>query len=63
MKAIDEIIDEVGELTVGRWREQAKRNYTKMDNRDLSRGEYVNCFIRHAYACVQQAKSCSEGAD
>ena len=63
MKSIEEITEEMGDFTVARWKEQAKRNYARVENRDLSRGEYINSFIRHAYDSVKQATNRREGAD
>lgn len=55
MITIERIAEDMGDIWVEREKERARRNYDRMGNRDVSKREYVNASIRHAYACIQQA--------
>lgn len=54
MKSIEEIAEEMGHFWIGREREKAKRIYGRIKDKDLTRTEYVNLSIRHAYASFKQ---------
>ncbi len=56
MITLQQITEEMGDVWVSQVQERAKHIYHRMENRDLSKKEYVNSCVRHAYDCIQQAK-------
>ncbi len=66
METIEKITRHMGTAWVEKIKEQATHSYTRLtrdSDRDLSKREYINSCIRHAYVCVQQATNSREGAD
>ena len=62
MITLKQITEEMGEVWVSQVQEQAKHIYHRMENRDLSKREYVNSSVRRAYDSVQQAKVKPKGS-
>lgn len=60
MIKIEEIVNAMGDVWVSRVQEKAKHIYDRMQNRDLSKREFINSYVRHTYSLVQEQR---QGAD